>query len=727
MTLEPLLNAESVAIIGASRDKTKRGFQAIKTLLDEKFEGSIFPVNPKETSILGLKCYPDIAAIPEPVDTVLIVTPASTIPGILTACGEKGIRGAVIVAGGFRETGQTGLQLEEALASAARKAGVRFIGPNTSGMINFKNNLNLVGLRNAPKGDIALISQSGNMALALITEAKVKSLKGFSYYIGVGNEADVRFHEYLEFLRDDPDTRAILMYVEGMRDGRKFLQQAHLTTLIKPIILLKSGRTDTGRKAAGSHTGALAGISEVSRTAFGRAGIVVIEDSDKLFPAAETLSSLPPIKNNAVAILADGGGHATIAADLLTDLGMSIPELDPKTQARLRALLPPAAAVHNPVDVAGGTDADPTIFADCVDVILKDPAVGGLLIVGLFGGYGIRFEESLSLKEEDAAHRMGKLIKKRNKPIIVHSLFASARPHSHHLLRYYSIPVYDSLEVATKCMGVLADYGGYLQSHHAKTNFVLNWNAKSRPEARKIIDSARQEGRRLLFEHEVKRIINLHARAHSIPLTEDRLVTSADDAAALHRSLSVPMAMKIVSPDIMHKSDAGGVRLNLNSEDAVRNAYEEIMANAHSHHPEADIRGVVMAPMAAEGVEVIIGTKIDDQFGPVIMFGMGGIFVELVKDVVFRVLPISHFSAKKMVGEIKSPLLNGLRGRPAGDKRAVHRLLLLVSEMIEAYPQILEMDLNPVIVHEKGLSIVDARIILAPWETTMSESPALER
>lgn len=714
MPLTKLLNAESVAVIGASRDKTKRGFQAVKTLLDEKFEGTIYPVNPKESNILGLKCYADIADIPGPVDAVLIVTPARSIPRLLKDCGAKGITGAVIIAGGFRETGREGRRLEEELKASAKEAGVRFIGPNTSGMINLKNNLNLVGLKNAPKGDIALISQSGNMALALITEARVKSLKGFSYYIGVGNEADICFHEYLAFLRDDAETRAILMYVEGMRDGRSFLQQAHLTTLSKPVILLKSGRTDTGRKAAGSHTGALAGISEVARTAFVRAGIVVIEDSDKLFPAAETLSSLPPIRNNNVAILADGGGHATIAADLLTDLGLNIPELDPKVQSRLRSILPSAATVRNPVDVAGGTDSDPTIFADCVEIILKDPSVGGLLIVGLFGGYGIRFEESLSLKEEDAAHRMGKLIKKRNKPIIVHSLFASARPHSHHLLRYYSIPVYDSLEVAAKCIGVLADYGNYLHSHHVKANFVFNWGAKSKPHAQKIIKQAMAENRTLLFEHEVKRIINLHARSHSIPMSHDGFAATEDEAAENFRGIQGPAVMKIVSPDIIHKSDMGGVLLNLRDEESVRSAYRTIMENAAANAPGADIRGVLLAPMAAEGVEVIIGTKIDDQFGPVIMFGMGGIMVEILKDVVFRVLPITHVSARRMVGEIKSPILNGIRGRAPSDKKALIRLLLLVSELIESYPGICEMDLNPVIVHNKGLTIADARIILHP-------------
>jgi len=385
--LEKILNATSVAIVGASKSETKRGFQAIRTLLNEKFEGRIYPVNPKENNILGFKCYPKVSDIPDPVDIALITTPAKTIPSVLKDCGNKGVHGAVIIAGGFGETGAEGKALEAKMVAVAREQNIRLIGPNTSGMISLKQNLNLVGLRDVPRGDIALLTQSGNMALTLITEAKLKSLKGFSYYVGVGNEADIKFHEYLEFFRQDPDTRAILMYVEGMRQGREFLQQVYKTTIDKPIVLLKSGRSSTGRQSAGSHTGALAGMSEVAKTAFKRAGIILIENPDELFPAAETLSSLPPIKNNRIAILADGGGHATIAADILTDLGLEIPELTAKTKERLKKILPFGASVRNPVDVAGGTDSDPTVFADCANIILKDSNVGGLLIVGLFGGY----------------------------------------------------------------------------------------------------------------------------------------------------------------------------------------------------------------------------------------------------------------------------------------------------------------------------------------------------
>ncbi|MGD8264666.1 MAG: acetate--CoA ligase family protein [Desulfobacterales bacterium] len=711
MTLERILNAESVAIVGASKNETKRGFQAIRTLLDEKYEGRIYPVNPKEKSVLGYKCYHNVSDIEDPVDIALIATPAQSLPNVLEDCGRKGVKGAVVLAAGFGETGPAGKKLEKNMLSIAKKHAIRLIGPNTSGMLNLSDHLNLVGLRDAPPGDIALLTQSGNMALTLITEAKIKSRKGFSYYVGVGNEADIKFHEYLEFFEKDPKTKAILMYVEGMSRGREFLQQAYKTTLHKPIIMLKSGRSATGKRSAGSHTGALAGISEVAKGAFKRAGIIVIDNSDELFPAAETLSSLPPIKNNKVAILADGGGHATIAADLLTDLGVEIPELSDTTKGKLREILPTAASVPNPVDVAGGTDANPSLFADCARIILNDANVGGLLIVGLFGGYGIRFAESLSLMEEDAAHQMGKLVQKRKKPIIVHSLYASEKPHSLELLKYYNIPVYDSLDIAVKCMGVLAEYGRYLSSYHLKTNFVMNWRAKAKPEAKAIIALARKENRRYLLEHEAKQLIGFHGAK----VSNDCLAATAEEAVAFAKKLSRDVVLKIVSPHILHKSDAGGVRLNLRLENEIQKAHKEIIANAIKFNKDADIRGVLVCPQADEGVEVIIGTKTDDQFGPVIMYGLGGVMVEILKDVAFRVLPITPTAAKHMIEETKSaPILKGVRGQAPLDTKALRRLLLLCSEVVASYPEIEEMDLNPVIVHEVGLSIVDARIILKP-------------
>lgn len=707
--LDRILNAESVAIVGASKNRTKRGFQAIRTLITEKYEGKIYPINPKEKSILGLECYERVSDIPGPVDIALIVTPAATIPSVLEDCGKKNIAGAVIIAGGFKETGNEGRLLENEMTEIARSHNIRLIGPNTSGMMNMKSNLNLVGIQDAPKGEIALLTQSGNMALSLITEARVKSRKGFSYYVGVGNEGDIRFHEYLQFFREDPQTRAILMYVEGMRDGRRFLQEAYKTTIQKPIVLLKSGRSSAGKKSAGSHTGSLAGMSEVAIGAFKRAGIITVESSDELFPVAETLSSLPPLTNNKVAILADGGGHGTIAADILSDLGIEIPCLSDKTKQKLAEILPSNASLENPVDVAGGTDSDPTIFAECARIILRDREVGGLLIVGLFGGYGIRFDKSLAYAEEDAAHQMGKLVKTGKKPIVLHSLYSYEKPHSLDLLRYYNIPVHDSLDIACTCMAVLRHYGRYLRTYHSKANFVFNGKKKAYKRSTEVIRRAIKEGRHVLLEPEAKSVF----REHGAMVPDEMLATTEEEAVRFSKEIGHAVAMKIVSPDILHKSEAGGVRLGLQTEDEVREAFCEIIQNGRRFQEDADIRGVLVTPMIPQGTEVIIGTKIDDQFGPVIMYGIGGILVEVLRDVVFRVLPITYPTAKRMVSEIRSAkLLDGFRGEPPCDKKAIIRLLLTVSEVIEAYPEIQEMDLNPAIAHEEGIFIADARIIL---------------
>ena len=709
MGLEHVLNATSVAVVGASKKETKRGYQAIKTLLEQGFEGRIYPVNPKEKSILGLPCHKQVSTIEGPVEMVLITTPAKTIPGILRDCGKKRVAGAVIIAGGFGEMGKAGKDLEKEIVAIAKDHDIRLIGPNTSGMMNLESNMNLVGLKEVPKGHIALISQSGNMALTLITEASIKSRQGFSYYVGIGNEADLKFHEYLAFFQEDPHTRAILMYVEGMRDGRRFLQQAYQTTRKKPIVMLKSGRSATGKLSAGSHTGALAGMTEVARTAFRRAGIIVIEDSDELFPAAETLASLPHIKNQSIAILADGGGHATIAADKLTDLGVNIPALSEKTRKKLKALLPAGASTRNPVDVAGGADENPAVFADCAEIMLHDPQVGGLLVVGLFGGYNIRFSKSLEFVEEDAAHRMGKLVNDTGKPIVVHSLYNYARPHSLDLLRYYGIPVYDSLEVACKSISVLSEYGNYLRSYKAKEKFVFSKGEKARRRGREIFQRAREEKRNALFEHEAKELIGLHGRQHF----DNRLVRSAEETVVAASSMDGPFAMKIVSPDILHKTEAGGVKLNLTTDLEIEAAYEAIMEGAVRYNAGACIEGILLEPMMKSGLELIVGTKMDDQFGPVIMFGIGGTLVEVLKDVVFRVLPISERTARRMIERIRSvELLNGFRGNPPVDRKAIKNLLLTISEIVGSYNDIQEIDLNPVIAYEEGLAVADARILL---------------
>ena len=709
MSLDRIFNAESIAIIGASRDETKPGYQALVALQEGKYEGRIYPVNPGEKNIFGLKCYGSVLEIPGNLDLALITTPADTLPQILEELGQKGTAGAVVLSGGFGELGEDGKKFEEEIVAQAKEKGIRIIGPNTQGMISVDNDINLVGLTNVPEGNIALLTQSGNIALNLITEANLKSQTGFKYYVGVGNEADIKFHEYLDYFTEDPGSGVILMYVEGLREGRHFLKQASKTTQVKPIVLYKSGRSAKGSKSAGSHTGALAGISEVSQSAFKRAGIIEVEHPGEMFPVAETLALLPTLKDNSIAILSDGGGHAIIAADYLTDMGIRLPELQPETRARLADVLPPNASLANPIDVAGGTDRNPAIFADCAEILLDDKNIHGLLLVGLFGGYGIRFAQKLSFIEEDAAHRMGKLMESTGKPILLHSLYDYAKPHSLELMRYYNIPVYDSLEIASKCVESLSAYSSYRREFEKEGSFQLDWGGSANPEGQKIIDHALAEGRRILLEPEAKELFRLQGA--SVP--ESYLATSEDEAVRYAEKIGYNAAMKVVSPDILHKTDAGGVALGLRNEQDVREAYNAIIKNCTDCNPEAKIRGYLISKMADKGIETVIGMKTDDQFGPTVMFGLGGIMVSVMKDVAFQVVPVSEYWAGAMINEIKSAVIfDGFRGRPPSDKKALVKLIQKVSDVAQAYPSIQEIDLNPVIVHSKDLTIVDARIIL---------------
>ena len=710
MSLDRIFNAESVAIIGASKDETKQGYQVLTALLDEKYEGRIYLVNPKEKTVLGLKCYSSVLEIPGNIDLALIATPADSLKTILGELGKKGVAGAVVLAGGFGELGEEGKRFEDELVNLAGEKGVRIIGPNTPGIISVDKGINLAGIKKVPRGSIAMLTQSGNIALNLIIEAGLKSQTGFNYYVGVGNEADIKFHEYLEYFTEDPETKVILMYVEGLREGRRFLQQASKTTQVKPIVLYKSGRSAKGSKSAGSHTGVLAGISEVSQSAFRVAGIIEVDHPGEMFPVAESLALLPILQDNSIAILADGGGHATIAADYLTDLGIKLPELEKETRAKLEAILPANASLANPIDVAGGTDQNPAIFADCAEILLGDKNIHGLLIVGLFGGYGIRFARKLAFIEEDAAHRMGKLVESSRKPIVLHSLYDYAKPHSLELMRYYNIPVFDTLEIACKCVEALSLYGSYRREYYKEGSFELDWGSKAVPGAQKIIDSALAEGRNTLLEYEARELFRLQG----VPMPDDYLAGSEDEAVKFAEKLGYNVALKIVSPGILHKSEAGGVILNLQNEPAVREAFNKIINSARKYKPGADIRGCLVSPMSDKGIEIVIGTKIDDQFGPIVMFGLGGIMVSIMKDVSFRVVPVTAYGAASIINEIKSSVIfDGFRGRPPSDRKAIIELIQKVSEVVQAYPLIQEIDLNPVIVHDQGLTIVDARIILS--------------
>jgi acetyltransferase len=720
--LHPIFYPNSIAIVGASRDPTKRGFRSIQKLLDDGYKGAIYPVNPREVSILGLDVYSSLDAIPVGVDLALICTPAKTLPDVIAQCGRKGVKGAVVLAGGFAEAGAEGRALQDRMVAEARKAGVRIIGPNTSGIFNTHAASNIVGFSHLKAGGIGLLSQSGNMALSLVTEAQANGQVGLSTYVGIGNEADIRFHEYLEYFRDDTNTSAIIAYVEGMKDGQRFLDTLRRVAREKPVVIYKSGRTSAGRSSAQSHTGALAGDYAVSEGVLRQAGAILARKSDEILSLAEALSLLGPLKSRRVAVLADGGGHATIAADALTEHGLELAALSDITKQALAAILPPAAAVANPVDVAGGTDSNPAVFADCARILLQDPNVDGLIITGLFGGYGVRFSSTLTSVEMETSDRIAELHHLSRKPVLVHSLYGSLyadlRPQPLTRIREAGIPVYDSLERAIRCLQALAEFG-----EARRKPVASNDAARTRaPAFEAILKKCRDQARTVVLEHEARQALEA---AGVQMMAQAILAGSADQAVGAFEALGkVPVAIKVVSRDIIHKTDAGGVRLNVGNEAEVRQAYADILQSGRHyslmHGVDPDITGVLVTPMAPKGgVEIIVGVVRDPTYGPVMMFGLGGVLVEVLKDVVFRSLPLSEADARSMLSEIRaSKILDGVRGAPPVDKEALVRLMLGISDLCTAFPEIAELDLNPVLAYPDGVGILDARILLEGDEGT---------
>ncbi len=708
--LEPIFKPRSIAVIGASHNPTKRGYQAIKSLIEDKFEGSIFPVNPKEKEILGLPVYPDIGTIPSEVDLALIATPAQSVPELIASCGRKGIKGAVVLAVGFGEVGADGKRLQEEMVRIGRESNVRIVGPNTSGLFNLHHRLNLTGIREIRKGSMAILSQSGNIALSLITRVNIKSKTGVGIYVGIGNEADIRFHEYLSYLKDDDNTGVIVIFVDGLRDGHKFIELAKETVEKKPIVLLQSGRSEKGRKAAHTHTGALAGLSAVAKSAFKRAGIITIEHSDELYPTAEALANLQPLYRCNVAVLSDGGGHASLAADALQDEGIGLPDLSNDVRMKLRAILPSNAVLDNPIDVAGASDSNPGILAQCAGILLESQEIDGLMIVGMFGGYHIRFSDSLLDEENRTARRLTELSSQLRKPLVVQTLYASHRPEPLRILKDGFLPVHESIDVAAKCISVLHEYGTYLNTSKERTDFVIRSEEKRLNEAEQVFEKVYAENRKIMLETEARRVLSLH----DIPVTEYDFATNEEEAVIAAKKIGYPVVLKVISPEITHKSDAGGVILNVKNDESVRDGFDLLIARARRYNQRAKIRGILVAPMMPRGVEVVVGVTQDPQFGPVIMFGVGGVMVEVLKDVVFHVLPIGRVSSTAMVNEVRShAILEGIRGNPPSDKEAIVELIMQVSRFVEAYPDLIsEIDLNPVIVYERGLTVVDARIVL---------------
>lgn len=704
--LDPIIHPRTMAIIGASKDPAKRGYRAIKSLVGDQYAGEIIPINPKESEILGLKCYSTLAAVPQDVDVALVCTAAKTVPGVIEDCGKKGVKGAVLLAGGFSEAGEAGRLLEEETVAIARRYGVRLIGPNTNGLFSARLGCNAIGWRDIPRGPIAMLSNSANVLASLVIEASFHGYSGVSTMLSVGNQADIGFHEYLEFVGADPDTRAIAFYIEGFKDAPMFMAAARKVVPVKPIVMYVAGRNAEGKSAAKSHSGSLAGDYAVSKGVLKQSGVVLVTQLDHLYPATQALTLFPPMRGRRVAILSEGGGPITVAAEALAERGLELAKLTPETQAKIHAIVPNASAIANPIDAGGGTDPRAEYYGSISKAILEDPNIDALLLVGLFGGYTTRYGESVAATEHAVCVELGEMMRQYGKPIMVQAHYAHFKTESLDVLRKAGVPFQRHVEVAVQCLACAADY-------YAATTRLASAPAPAagsiEPAAARIVETAAKAGRDLL-EPEARDLL----KAYGIAMPRHMLMRSVSDAEAVAQAFgAVPLAMKVVSKEILHKSEAGGVKLDLVGAAALQVAFDDITRSTHAYRTDADIAGMVVTPMAKRGTEVIIGVMRDPQYGPVIMFGLGGVFVEVIRDVVFRALPLTPADAQEMIGELRyNAMLEGSRGAEPVDKAALANLLLRVSRLATLHPEIAEIDLNPIIAHSDGYSIVDARMIL---------------
>lgn len=704
---------QSVALIGASSNPEKYGHWTAKTLAECGYQGKLYFVSRSSSrNLFGVQTVASISEIEDIIDLVIVAIAPKFIVNVLEECGEKGVAGAVIVSTGFGETGENGKLIEAQLKEISNKYYIRIMGPNSMGFYNSRIRLNSSIVDLAP-GNVGLVAQSGNFGADINFNLKRRNL-GYSIWATIGNQIDLRFHELISYLKSDEETNAILAYIEGLRvdsidDGRRFIAEAKEACLTKPIIAIKIGRTRSGARAAASHTGSLSGSETIFNTAFRQAGILRVNNTAEMMDLAEAFLSCEQPEGNRLAILTDGGGHGVMATDDAGKFGLSVPILSDETQVKLRDILPKRCPMKNPVDLAGTPESDLWIFTRCMEILLEDPGIDALVIVGFFGGYALlsdEFEET----ERSVAKKMVELKNQYKKPVILHSLYYATNSRPLSVLSEGGIPVYPVIESAIKVMAGLRTYRENRERIQRELSEASKAKVSSHSEkVNHILTNALKQGRKSLLEPECLQFLQICGVA-----TERFEVCKApDEAVKFAHGFNVPMAMKIISEDILHKTDAGGVKLNVFGGKAAKEAYEEIISSALDYNNKARIQGVMITPMAQNGLECIIGGSRDATFGPTVMFGLGGIHVELLKDTSFRIAPVNSTEALSMIQEIRAyPLISGYRGSEAVNQQALADLIETISTIIDQFDRIEEIDLNPVIARPDGLTIVDARVIL---------------
>ena len=699
--LNPIFAPKSVAVVGASTTPGKVGHDIFVNILKSDFQGTLFPVNPKAHAVKCVKAYPSLAEIPEAVDLAILIVPPKAALAAVEEAALKGIKGIVIVSAGFREVGEEGRQLEDQIAARCREAHIRLVGPNCLGVINPHASVRLnasFSARMPSFGHISFISQSGALCTAVLDFAADREF-GFSKFISIGNKADVDELDLLRYLHKDPDTEVIMIYLEELRRGAEFIQTVKEITSggrPTPVLVIKSGRTQAGAQAAASHTGSLAGSEGVYEAFFQQSGIIRANSIEELFNFAAAFANKKIPRGNKVAIVTNAGGPGIVATDMTVCSGLQLASFAEETVETLASHLPPTANLHNPVDVIG--DAAQDRYENALGAVIKDEAVDGALV--------ILTPQSMT-NALATAEAIARLARRSAKPILCcfMGIFDVSQGVKH--LQERGIPVFRFPEHAAESFAALYRYSRWLNRQEL-AEFTLSHDPQR---ASAIIQQALADGKSYLGEGEGSEVLACYG-LNPLPV---KLAKTREEARDFAAQIGGEVALKIVSPQIIHKSDAGGVELHLATDDAVMGAFDQIIERARQYSAEAVIEGVLVEKMAEPGEEVIVGMSRYRRYGPLLMFGLGGIFVEVFKDVVFGLAPLGRNDARQMINGIKGlTILKGYRGKPPSDLEALEKVLVGVSNMVMNHPEINELDINPLIVHEKGKGVTaaDCRIIL---------------
>ncbi len=698
LNLDAIFSPTSIAVIGASQTPGSVGQAVFNNILLGGYTGTVYPVNVRAHSVGGVRAYPSVKDLPEKVDLAIVIVPASVVPRVVDECGESGVKGLIVVSAGFKEVGEEGARLEQETAAAARKYSMRLIGPNCLGIVNTAANTRLnssFASKMPAEGSIAFASQSGALCAAILDYASGEKI-GFSKFVSMGNKADLNENDLLEYLGTDPLTKVILLYIEDLVDGRKFVEVASRVTQSKPIVAVKAGVSPEGAKAATSHTGALAGSEEAYDAVLRQSGVLRVESVIELFDYGRAFAEQPLPKGNRVAIITNGGGPGIMATDACVRYGLQVAAFSDKTKKRLRAGLPKAASVNNPVDIIGDAQADRYEVAlksalwdqnvDCGLVMLTPQAMVDIKKVG---------EIIASIAPRSGKTIVGCLMGLVDVSPGVAVLQANGIPH-------YSFP-----EAAVRSLATLYHYQKWIERPRTE---IKSFDVKLGL-AKRIIARARRLGESNLSQDEAMSVLE----AYGFPTVKTKFAKTSQESVNAAVAIGFPVAMKIVSRDIAHKVDVGGVKLNLGTEQEVRAGFEEITRNVTTHVPTARVDGVVVQEYIVGGRETIIGLRRDPKFGPLLMFGLGGIYVEAYRDVSFRLAPIRELGAFNMISQLRgSKILEGSRGQSPVDTKVLAECIERVSQLAVQLDEVQELDINPLVAFEKGCRALDARIILGP-------------